>query len=108
MQHLKKLLLSKSYFDRVPAQELIVDNGERYERVAATKGKNYAMFYVYNGRDFKVEIKKLKFYPGKATWFNPKSGEQKIIQEYRNTTIKNFDPPGEKVNGNDWVLILEK
>jgi Protein of unknown function (DUF4038)/Putative collagen-binding domain of a collagenase len=108
MQHLKKLLLSKSYFDRVPAQELIVDNGERYERVAATKGKNYAMFYVYNGRDFKVEIKKLKFYPGKASWFNPKSGEQKIIQEYRNTTIKSFDPPGEKMNGNDWVLILEK
>ena len=108
MQYLKKLLLSKSYFDRVPAQELVIDNREKYDRVLATKGKSYAMFYVYNGREFKVGIKKLKFKLEKASWFNPKNGKQQFIQEYSNTTIKNFNPPGEKENGNDWVLILEK
>jgi Protein of unknown function (DUF4038)/Putative collagen-binding domain of a collagenase len=108
MQYMKKLILSKSYYDRVPAQELVIDNGERYERVAATKGKNYALFYVYNGREFKVAMDKLKFYPSKTGWFNPKSGETKWITEYRNATDKKFDPPGEKENGNDWVLILEK
>jgi hypothetical protein len=108
MIYLKKLMLSKSYFDRVPAQELVMDNGERYDRVAATRGKRYALFYVYNGRDFKIETSRLKFNPSRASWFNPKNGEQQIIREYRNASIKDFNPPGEKVNGNDWVLILEK
>jgi hypothetical protein len=66
------------------------------------------MFYAYSGREFKVEIKKLQFIPGKAIWFNPRNGETKTISEYRNSTVVNFDPPGEKQNGNDWVLILEK
>jgi Protein of unknown function (DUF4038)/Putative collagen-binding domain of a collagenase len=108
MQYLKKLVLSRSYFERVPDQSLVADNGERYERVLATRGKNYAMFYVCNGREFKVNIKSLKFYPSKASWFKPATGEQQYFSEYRNTTNKNFDPPGEKANGNDWVLILER
>lgn len=108
MNHLKKLILSKSYFDRVPDQAMIIDNGEKYERILATRGNGYAMFYVYNGRVFKVDTKKMKFYPAKASWFNPKNGEQKLILNYKNETVQNFDPPGEKENGNDWVLILEK
>ncbi len=108
MQYLKKLMLSRSYFDRIPDQSLVINNGERYERVIATRAKRYAMFYVYNGREFKVDIQKLKFYPSKASWFSPKTGEQIFLSEYRNTSNKNFDPPGEKGNGNDWVLILEK
>jgi len=108
MQYLKKLLLSRSYSDRVPDQTLVVDNGERYERVLATKGDTYAMFYVYNGRKFKIDAKKLKFSPNKASWFNPKNGEQELIKDFKRAGIKNFDPPGEKANGNDWVLILEK
>jgi len=63
---------------------------------------------VYNGRDFKVEIKKLQFSPKTARWVNPRDGEMKLIFEYRNSPITKFDPPGEKENGNDWVLILEK
>lgn len=108
MQYLKKLLLSKSYFDRIPAQELVVDNGERYEYIAATKGKNYAMFYVYNGREFKVAMSKLHFKPAKAGWFSPATGKTEQIKNYSNKAIQNFNPPGEKANGNDWVLILEK
>ena len=108
MQYLKKLILSRSYFDRVPAQESIIDNGERYNKIIATKGKDYAMFYVYNGRKFKVEIDKLKFYPKKAGWFDPRNGEIKWISGYANKAVNTFDPPGEMENGNDWVLILEK
>lgn len=106
MQHLKKLLLSKSYFDRVPAQELVIDNGEKYDRVLVTKGKSYAMFYVYNGRDIHVEKKKLGFVPKKATWFSPSTGE-KTVSKYSHQTEIVFNPPGGERNGNDWVLILE-
>jgi hypothetical protein len=40
MQYLEKLMLGRSYFDRIPDQSMIVDNGERYERVIATRAKN--------------------------------------------------------------------
>ena len=107
MQYLKQLILSKSYFDRVPAQELIPDNGDRYDRIIATKGKSYAMFYIYNAGNFTVAVNKLNFIPKKAGWFSPKDGQIITIRDYRSTT-KAFDPPGDKQNGNDWVLILEK
>ncbi|MBL7742183.1 MAG: glycoside hydrolase family 140 protein [Chitinophagaceae bacterium] len=108
MIYLKKLMLGRSYFDRIPAQELVVDNGEKYERVAATQGKNYALFYVYNGREFSVAMAKLPFNPSKASWFDPRTGQKQVIAEHRNTATNKYDPPGEKENGNDWVLILEK
>jgi hypothetical protein len=108
MQFLKKLMLDRSYFDRVPAQDLIINNGEKYEGIIATKGNNYAMFYVYNGREFKVAIDKLGFKPSKASWFDPRNGEKMMIVIGESTATASFDPPGENENGNDWVLILEK
>ncbi|HEY6505373.1 MAG TPA: glycoside hydrolase family 140 protein [Chitinophagaceae bacterium] len=108
MIHLKKLIYSRSYFDRVPAQDLVTDNGERYERVAATRGKSYAMFYVYNGRNFKVATEKLGFGLTDAYWFNPKDGSIQVVYKARLNDIKGFNPPGEKQDGNDWVLVIEK
>ena len=107
MQYLKKLMLSRTYFDRMPNQSLITDNGEKYERVLATSGKSYALFYTSNGRSFSINTHQLKFKPAKASWFNPKDGQQASIKKY-NSGVTTFDPPGEKKNGNDWVLILEK
>ncbi|MGG9960841.1 glycoside hydrolase family 140 protein [Ferruginibacter sp. SUN106] len=108
MQYLKTLILSKSYFDRVPDQSLVTDNGEKYNRVMATKGKNYALFYVYNARAFKTNLATLNFKPGKATWFSPVDSQVIPIKNYKYAVQKTFDPPGEKGDGNDWVLILEK
>jgi Protein of unknown function (DUF4038)/Putative collagen-binding domain of a collagenase len=108
MRYLKKLLLSKSYFDRVPAQDLVIDNGERYDRVLATRGKNYAMFYVYNGRNFKIKNEMFNWGASDAYWFNPKDGTKQILFKGRPNDIKGFNPPGENKNGNDWVLIIEK
>jgi hypothetical protein len=50
MQHLKRLILSRPYFDRLAAQELVAgDIGTRYDRILATRGQSYAMFYTYTG-----------------------------------------------------------
>jgi Protein of unknown function (DUF4038)/Putative collagen-binding domain of a collagenase len=108
MQYLKKLLLSKSYFDRLPAQELVIDNGERYDYVVATQGKSYALFYVYNGRAFTVAMDKLNFFIKKAAWYNPVKGKKQPVNDFILRNKVTFNPPGEKENGNDWVLILEK
>jgi len=108
MQYLKALMLSKSYFDRIPDQSLVIGNGEKYDRVMATRGKDYAMFYVYNAKAFKVALNKLNFKPTKAKWFSPVDSQVIPVKGYKYTAEKTFDPPGEKGNGNDWVLILEK
>jgi hypothetical protein len=108
MQHLKKLMLSKSYFDRTPAQEIIADNiQDRYNYILATKGRNYAMIYTYTGRSFEVDFSKMKFKISKASWFNPSTGIIEKVKDVAAKGIVDFDPPGEPKNGNDWVLILE-
>lgn len=108
MKYLKKLMESYSYFDRVPAQELVVDNGERYNRIAACRGKGYAMFYTYLGSTIKVDALKLGFKIRKAKWFNTSSGEMEHIQLTIGTGVMTFNTSKKTNSHNDWVLILEK
>lgn len=108
MKYLKQLMLSRSYFDRKPAQELIAEpQGEKYDYLAATKGKDYAFIYTCNGNDMNIDMEKLGFTGVKASWYNPRDGQTNEKGSFKTEGILNFDPPGEKINGNDWVLILE-
>lgn len=107
MKYMKELLLSKPYFERVPDQSLVADNGERYERVVASRGNNYALLYTYTGSNFKVVMGKISGAKVRAYWFNPKDGTTQSAGTIDNAGVKEFDPPGEKKGGNDWVLILE-
>lgn len=109
MRYLKTLLLSRRYFDRVPDQTLIAGrNGEKYDRVLATRGEDFAMCYTYTGRNFKVQMGKVDGDDIKASWFDPRTGKTIPIGELENKGIHEFNPPGEAANGNDWVLILDK
>lgn len=109
MIYLKKLMLSKSYFDRIPDQSLVAGaQGERYNYIAATRGKDYAFIYDYTGRNFEVNMGKISGKKVKATWYSPRDGSKKIIGNILNKGVAKFDPPGEEKEGNDWVLILEK
>jgi hypothetical protein len=109
MGFLKELMLSRSYFDRIPAQELIADKQrEKYDYLAATKGKDYAFIYTYNGREMKINLGKMLLPALKASWFNPRSGKIGVIGTFKTSGIQSFDPPGEEIKGNDWVLILDR
>ena len=108
MIHLKNLMLSKPYFERIPDQSLIAgDQGQRYQYLAATRGNDYAFIYNYTGRVFKVNMGKISGKKIKASWFDPKNGNTISIGQVKNKGVKEFDPPGEEKEGNDWVLILE-
>jgi hypothetical protein len=107
MQYLKKLMEQYHFENFKPAQDLVVDNGEKYDRVAAIVGKDVALFYVYNGRDFKVDLDKIARFFRASYWFNTRNGAKNKFS-ILNNGILNFNPPGEVVNGNDWVLIIEK
>jgi hypothetical protein len=108
MIYLKKLMLSKSYFDRVPDQSLVVgEQGEKYAYIAATRGNDYAFIYDYSGKPFEVRMGKISGGNVKANWYSPKNGSKKSIGTFVNKGFRKFDPPGEQRDGNDWVLILE-
>lgn len=108
MIHLKNLMLSKSYLERVPDQSLIAENGERYDRLLATRGKDYALIYTWNGRDMKINMGRIGDAKVKASWYDPRTGQTKVLGQIENKGIRTFNPPGEVRNGNDWVLVLEK
>lgn len=108
MVHLKKLLLSKSYFERIPDQSLIAaGQGEKYDYQVATRGKNYALIYTHNGREMQISMGKIAGDKVAASWFNPRNGKQTVIGKFENNGTHTFNPPGEMEDGNDWVLILD-
>lgn len=108
MQHLKNLMLSRPYFDRVNDQAAVAgDEGEKYDRVLVTKGKEYLMAYIYTGRDFTLKLGGISGKEVTAWWFNPRTGEATKLTTFKNEGSKSFNPPGEKANGNDWVLVLD-
>ncbi|MGB8226048.1 MAG: DUF4038 domain-containing protein [Sedimentisphaerales bacterium] len=108
MQYVKNLILSRPYFDRVNDQSLVADDeGEKYDRVLVTKGKDFLMAYTYTGREFKLKLGRISGKEVVAWWFNPRTGEATKLGNYKNKGSKSFDPPGEKANGNDWVLVLD-
>ncbi|KAA2242024.1 DUF4038 domain-containing protein [Chitinophaga agrisoli] len=108
MMHLKNLLLSRPYFDRVPDQTLIAgQQGNKYNRLMATRGKEYAFIYTYNGRNISLNMGRIAGDTVKASWYDPRNGQVTLIGKYANKGVANFDPPGTQQDGNDWVLILD-
>jgi len=108
MVYLKKLILSRPYFERVPDQSLIADGqGVKYNRLIATGGKKYAFVYTYTGRDMDINTTTLPGSKIKASWYNPRNGNITAIGTFNKSKITKFNPPGTPANGNDWVLILD-
>ncbi|HNX66190.1 MAG TPA: glycoside hydrolase family 140 protein [Bacteroidales bacterium] len=108
MKYLKDLILSEPFFERIPDQSLVASGqGERYDYQAATRGKDYAFIYTYNGREINVAMGRISGLKVKASWFNPRNGQTTFINEYKNSGAISFDPPGEVEDGNDWVLVLK-
>lgn len=108
LKFLKELMLSRPYFERAPSQDLLLsDQGEKYNYLAVTRGTGFVLVYTYNGRDININTEKLTGDNIKASWFNPRNGMYFEIGTYKNTAITTFDPPGEKADGNDWVLVLD-
>jgi hypothetical protein len=109
MIHLRNLMLSKPYFERVPANHLLASGqGEKYDYIAVTKGKDYLFAYTCNGNDISLDLNRLAWTQYTASWFDTRTGKVTETVMDRNEGIVTFDPPGIKERGNDWVLILEK
>ncbi len=108
MIHLKNLMLSRPYFERIPDQSLVAgDQGNQYDYQVATRGENYAFIYTYNGRNIKVKMGIISGDIIKFSWFNTRNGDIKEIGIFINEGVLTFNPPGDQQDGNDWVLVLD-
>ena len=107
MRFVRALIEARPMLERVPDQALIRDNGTRYDRVLASRGRSYAFAYAYSGRPFTVRLGKITGKRVKASWYSPRDGRTVAIGTFANRGERRFDPPGETAPGNDWVLVLD-
>ncbi|QMV45100.1 DUF4038 domain-containing protein [Cohnella cholangitidis] len=106
MKHLRKLIESRPYLERVPDQSLVADALTGGEHIRATRGTNYAMIYTPRGASFSVNFGAITGDAVTASWYSPRTGESTFIGEYANTGVQRFQPPSGGA-GNDWVLIID-
>ena len=114
--HLKNLMLSRPYFDRVPAEEFIVQDevhssvpgAGRYRFIATMDAAgSYAMVYAPIGREFSVKTDMLKAEKITAWWYCPRTGRAQKIGSFTNDgQPKAFTPPM-KGEAMDYVLVLD-
>jgi len=108
MGFLKRLVLSKPYFERRPDQSLVVNQGSKYDYAAGARGAQYAFVYTYTGRRLVINPSGLGLTQVEASWYSPRDGSYTLIGLFPGKKIFSLDPPGSPAPGNDWVLVLEK
>ena len=104
MKYLKHLMLSLPYFDRIPDQSIVVDNGIQYERLAATRGNDYLLVYNYTSRDMKIDLRKISGQRKKVWWMNASTGKLTWLGEYTDKVLT-FRPHKVGPGIEDGVLI---
>lgn len=106
MKYLKNLILTFPFFERIPDQSVIVGkNGQRYDRVIATRGNDYMLVYNYTGIPMQIDLSKISGVKKNAWWYSAKTGELDYIGEFDNKTT-DFQYDGGYNSGNDQVLII--
>lgn len=116
MKHIKELMLSRPFTGRIPDQDVVLNNvrqGSQDEPdlryMMATRGDGYIMVYTHYGDTIEVKLGADVMSGAEiiAWWFNPREGKSTLIGQYANAGSRTFDPPGESIQGNDWVLVVD-
>lgn len=112
VKHLKNLMLSRPYFDRIPDQSLIGTTqsyNDSYLAASRNQSGTYALIYSPTGLDIPLNLSKMKGDRFRLTWFDPRTGVQfpgnngEIVGKEKNQTVS----PPSSGRGNDWVLIVD-
>jgi hypothetical protein len=101
MRHLKDLLLSLPYFDRIPDQDLVKDPPkEDADHVSACRdaGGRFALVYFPTPVAINLDLSKLKGGAKSMAWFDPRTGLRLPAEE----AVSHVKPPTD----DDWVLVV--
>ena len=104
MKHLKRLMLSLPYFERVPDQSIVIDNGTQYDRLAATRGMDYLLVYNYTSRPMTIDLRKISGERKKVWWMDAATGRKTYLGEY-DSKVVTFHPHKTISGIEDGVLI---
>ncbi|MGI6202378.1 MAG: glycoside hydrolase family 140 protein [Eubacteriales bacterium] len=107
MIHLKRLRLSRDYFSLQTMPGLVCDNYAGMGHMVAAAGEGYAYVYSPLGIPFTFDPAPLRCSgPLRASWYNPRTGEEKIFGVL-NPREKTMLAPPTQGKGCDWVLVVE-
>ena len=105
MRYLKWLMLTFPFAERIPDQSIIAGtNGERYDRVIATRGDDYLLVYNYSAKPMSIDLTKISGDKKKVWWMNPADGSLTFLGEYDNA-VADFSYDAAYLRGSDRVLI---
>lgn len=106
MKHLRALMESRPFLERVPDQELLASNYPGANHQQATRGNNYAFLYSPCGLKLSVNMGRIAGKKVSAGWYDPRNGKTISGGQFDNTGVVDFIPPASGRN-NDWVLTLD-
>ena len=105
MHHLADLIGRFPYFERVPDQSLLdEEEGFRYDRAVATRGRDYLLVYNYTNRPMTVNLDRIEGAVKRIVWFDPRTGtwEEGGESAGGSCLFRHDSPEGP---GNDRVLV---
>ena len=82
MKYLKRLMLSLPYFERVPDQSIIRENGVQYDRLIATRGADYLLVYNYTSRMMTLDLRKISGDKKRVWWMDAATGRFTFLGEF--------------------------
>ena len=109
MTHLKALMLSRPFLDRIPDQPFIEGDpgtGRTHARATRAADGAYAFVYLPSGGSIRLRLELLSGTHLKAWWFDPRDGSSRDADETPRSGSKVFSTPtsGE---GQDWILVVD-
>lgn len=105
MKYLKYLMLNFPFTDRIADQSIIASkNGERYDRMMATRGNDYLLVYNYSGKPMDIDLTKISGAKKNVWWMNPADGTLTYLGEM-DSKVTTFSVDGAYMRGGDRVLI---
>jgi hypothetical protein len=105
MQYVRKLCMSRSYYDFKNAPELVKKTYSGMATVSAGRGNAYAFLYSPLGLPIYAQLDSLNCNALRATWYNPRNGTEQVFAIIRPDNHV-FVPPSSG-KGFDWMLILD-
>lgn len=106
MIHLRNLMESKNILSMFPDQDIVIDNYEGANYIAAIRDEDYAFLYSPSGLEIRLDTRWLKDDYLGYSWFNPRDGSFSPREDIKRDDKMSFLPPSSG-RGEDWVLVLD-
>lgn len=110
VKHLKSLLLSRNYFERIPDQNLILDSqldDDHFVSATRSRDGSYAFIYFPTGKKTMLNFSSLQGEKFQLKWYDPRTGVSFVRDNPidRKNSVEVIPPSSGR--GNDWVLIVD-